>query len=190
MLSQLLLLNRSYRRFDERIPVPSELITSWVGHLRLVASARNAQPYKYVIVVSEELCHALTSLVGWAGYLTEWSGPAQGERPRAFVAQVLDEAIATSAGIDAGIQLQTLTLLATEAGFGGCIVQAFAEARIRELLGLGDGLRVVALVALGKPSERIEIEPCMGHEIRYWRDDAGVHHVPKRSTEELLLGVR
>ncbi|HAJ26889.1 MAG TPA: nitroreductase, partial [Syntrophus sp. (in: bacteria)] len=27
-----------------------------------------------------------------------------------------------------------------------------------------------------------------GEEVRYWRDPEGVHHVPKRSLEEIIIG--
>jgi hypothetical protein len=49
-------------------------------------------------------------------------------------------------------------------------------------------LSILLVIALGKPVEEVRIEP-LGPEgsVKYWRDEAGVHHVPKRSLAEILL---
>jgi len=41
---------------------------------------------------------------------------------------------------------------------------------------------------LGKPKEKIVIEPMTSAgNIKYWRDEQGVHHVPKRSLDEIII---
>ncbi len=50
MLSDLLKKNRSYRRFCESERIPQEQLEEWVGLTRFCASARNAQPLKYIPV--------------------------------------------------------------------------------------------------------------------------------------------
>jgi hypothetical protein len=56
-------------------------------------------------------------------------------------------------------------------------------------LGLStDDWRVVLVIALGEPVETVEIVP-VGEDgsIRYYRDEQGVHYVPKRSVEEIMV---
>jgi len=50
MLKDLLLRNRSYRRFEQEVRISEEELTELVGLTCLCASARNAQALKYVIV--------------------------------------------------------------------------------------------------------------------------------------------
>jgi hypothetical protein len=44
------------------------------------------------------------------------------------------------------------------------------------------------VLALGEPAEEVVIDE-VGEDgdIKYWRDDEGVHHVPKRSLDELIV---
>jgi hypothetical protein len=45
------------------------------------------------------------------------------------------------------------------------------------------------IVAIGKPDETIvleEVEP--GADLRYYRDENDVHHVPKRRLEDIVIG--
>jgi nitroreductase len=85
--------NRSYRRFNEKVRIPDEQIRRWIELARNSASGRNMQPL--------EICHLQSSTdsgtdfehVAWAGYLKEWSGPAEGERPVAYVAVLKDKSL-------------------------------------------------------------------------------------------------
>jgi hypothetical protein len=61
--------------------------------------------------------------------------------------------------------------------------------RLRELLKIPATLDILLVIALGKPKETVILEE-VGHDggIKYWRDDQGVHHVPKRRLEDIILG--
>lgn len=187
MLKNLLNNNRSYRRFHEDERIPQEQLEEWVGLTRFCASARNAQPLKYLPVWEEEKCGEVFKTLAWAGYLTDWDGPEKGERPVAYLIQLLDTRIAENCLCDDGIQIQTILLAAVEKGYGGCVIKAFQNEKLREILQLPEYLKINYVIALGKPCETVVIEEMRENEFKYWRDAEQIHHVPKRPLKELLF---
>jgi nitroreductase len=187
MLKELLLKNRSYRRFRETEPVTGEMLREWVGLARLCPSGRNAQPLKYRPVTDVNERAALFATLSWAGYLKGWDGPAEGERPAAYLVQLLDTRVAADCFCDDGIQALAILLGATGAGFGGCIVKAFREEPLRKALSLPPWLVPRHVIALGRPAERVVLEEMQGDDYKYWRDADGTHHVPKRPLDELMV---
>ena len=117
MYRDLVLSNRSYRRFNESKRISSSMLRDWVDLARLTPSGRNGQPLKYLLVTTETACSNLFPQLLWAGYLKEWDGPIEGERPAAYVIVLGDKTIAQDFGIDPGIAIQTLLLGAIEQGF-------------------------------------------------------------------------
>ena len=187
MLLDILKNARSYRRFDPSVPVTRQMLEEWVAACRYCPSGRNVQALKYALVTDKDTCGKLFPLLAWAGYLKDWDGPEENERPTAYLVQLLDTEIAANCLCDDGLQLQTLVLAVTEAGFGGCIIKSFNDAGLRELLQLPDRLKITYVLALGKPKETVRIEEMQGGEVRYWRTPDQVHHVPKRSVSELIF---
>lgn len=187
MLKDLLLKNRSYRRFCQEDRMSENELEELVGLTRLCASGRNAQALKYVIVNGEEECARVFPCLAWAGYLTDWAGPEEGERPAAYLVQVLDTRIEDNCLCDDGIQAQTLLLGAVERGRGGCVIKAFKNESLRQILALPSYLKIMYVIALGTPVERVVLEDMKDGDYKYWRDAEGVHHVPKRKLEELIV---
>lgn len=188
MIKDLLMRNRSYRRFDENVEVPVEKIESWVEAARYTASMRNVQPLKYILVTDPTHCEQLCRMVHWAGYLTDWDGPEEGERPRAFLVQVLDSNIAASGRYDEGLQLEAITLSAIEDGFGCCIMLSFSQGEVARYFDLPDNIFPLAIVAIGKPAEKVVLEDMQAYgDYKYYHDENGVHHVPKRKFEDLVF---
>lgn len=190
ILSDLLKQDRSYRRFDESFKVDTSSLKKLVELTRYCASGRNLQPLKYYIVNDEEKCNRIFPLLKWAGYLTDWDGPENGERPSAYLIQCLDTNLTKNYLCDDGLQLQTITLGATALGLGGCIIKSFNTVKLKEVLGLSKNLSPLYVVAIGKPVEKVLIEELKddGEEgIKYYRTPDSVHHVPKRSLDDLLI---
>ena len=120
MIKELVKKNRSYRRFYQEKKLTRQQLMELVETARLTPSAANRQPFKYRIVCDEEENEKVFRLLGFAGYLKDWDGPSEGEKPTGYIvitcpANVNDE-------VDAGIVGQTMLLAATEAGFGGCFL--------------------------------------------------------------------
>jgi len=189
MLKDWILKNRSYRRFDQRVAVPLETLRELVNMARLSASAANLQPLKYLLVCDPQKNVMVFSHLAWAGYLKDWNGPAEGERPSAYIIILGDKEISQSFGCDHGIAAQSILLGATEKGLGGCMVGSIQRERLRACLKLPQRYEILLVIALGKPREEVKIES-VGSDgsIKYWRDNEGVHHVPKRSLDEIIIG--
>ncbi len=187
MLTELARKNRSYRRYDERVRITPRQLERWIGLTRFCASGRNMQPLKYAATADAIVNEQIFGQLAWAGYLTDWKGPAAGERPAAYIAILLDRSISGQYYCDDGIAAQTILLGAVEEGYGGCILGSVNRSRVSEILELPGHLEILWVIALGKPAETVVIEELAGTDIRYWRDAEGVHHVPKRPTDELIV---
>lgn len=189
MIKELLLRNRSYRRFDEKHSISTDDLRDMIDSARLSASARNSQPLKYVLVNGRETNEKVFPCTAWAGYLKNWDGPAPGERPAAYIVQLHDTRIASGYFCDDGIAAQSILLTAVEKGLGGCIIASVKREKLSEILHLPDYLKIIQVIALGKPAEKVVIEDIKNDDVKYWRDGDGVHHVPKRGVEELVWGI-
>ena len=90
---------------------------------------------------------------------------------------------------DAGIAAQSIMLGAAEKGLGGCIIASINKDRLREALAIDPRYEILLALALGKPKETVVIEMVEPDgDTKYWRDSDGVHHVPKRALDELIVG--
>jgi nitroreductase len=190
MLNDLLLKSRSYRRFDESVKISQDVLRDLIDATRYCPSAANRQPLKYRLVFEATETARVFDCLNFAAYLSDWSGPAEGERPAAYLVVLGDETISEFSEVDAGIAMQTTLLRATELGFGGCIVASVKREKLREILALDERYTIGYVIALGKPAETCLIEPLgKDGDIRYYRDSEGVHHVPKRDLDDLIVQV-
>ncbi len=184
---ELILQNRSYRRFDQTVSVSTELLFEMVDAARLSASARNLQPIRYMLLNKPEDCARIFPTLAWAGYLKEWPGPAEGERPAACIVQLGDLKLTDHWWCDDGISAQSMLLTAVEKGFGGCIIGSVQRPKLQAILNIPERYKIIQVLALGKPAEEVVIEEIVDDNIKYWRDEEGIHHVPKRSLKELII---
>lgn len=187
MLLDLIRKNRSYRRFKQDSKITAEQLAEWINLARLSASARNAQALKYWLVYTDEECRNVFPSLAWAGYLKDWSGPEEGERPSAYIVMLHDTTLASTYFCDDGIAAQSIMLGAVEAGFGGCMIAAVNKTKLRNVLEIPDQYEILMVLALGEPVEEVVIDEMQGDDFKYWRDAEGVHHVPKRKLEDLIV---
>lgn len=178
--------NRSYRRFRQNQPVGRAVLEELVDLARLCPSAANLQPLKYFLSYDSEMNARIFPSLAWAGYLKEWPGPSEGERPSAYIVILGDTEISKNAGCDHGIAAQTILLGASEKGLGGCMIGAVNRKALAETLRLPDRYEILLVLALGVPAEIIRLVPVVD-SIRYYRDADDVHCVPKRSLSEIIL---
>jgi nitroreductase len=184
---ELLTVNRSYRRFYQDDSIPLDELKDMIANTRLAPSPANLQPLKFIIVNNRELNKQVFENLKWAGYLTDWPGPEEGERPAAYIIILGDQSVSAHVTWDYGIALQTLQLSAVDKGLGGCAIVSCNKDNIRRLLDIPETLEIACVLALGKPREKVVIDEAKEGNIKYWRDENDVHHVPKRPIEDLLL---
>jgi nitroreductase len=189
MIRDLVLKSRSRRRFCEEVDINLATLRELVDLARLSASARNAQPLKYMLSCDRRKNSLIFPNLAWATFLKTWPGPAEGERPSAYIIVLGDTEISRFWDYDAGIAAQSIMLGATEKGLGGCIIANIQREELRKALDISSRYEILLTVALGKPREKVVIET-VGPDgnTRYWRDGDGVHHVPKRPLDEIIVG--
>ena len=189
LIKELLKKDRSIRRFKDT-PIARETLEELVGLTRYCASGRNLQPLKYKIIVDAAERELIFPHLKWAGYLADWEGPEEGERPMAYLVQCLDTGLTANCLCDEGLQLQALTLGAAALGIGGCIIKSFNAPKLKEIFSIADELQPVYVLALGFPGETVVIEDISGNnsdDIKYFRTPDSIHHVPKRELKSLLI---
>jgi len=186
-LKDLIYKTRSYRRFDESHHVDLNLLEGLIDLARMSASAANRQPLKYILFNTPEFCERIFPFVAWAGYLKEWSGPVQGERPSAYIIILWDKTITEAYNVDHGIAAQSIMLGATEAGLGGCMIASIKRDALRDELKIPESFEILLILAMGKPAETIIVDDIRNNDVKYWRDEKQIHHVPKRRLDELIL---
>ena len=188
MLKDLITKNRSTRRFHQEVAVDRATLRELVDLARLSASGSNRQPLKFVLAADAGTNAHIFPCLRWAGYLKDWPGPAEGERPAAYIVILGDTTIKTSFGVDHGIAAQSIMLGATEQGLNGCIIASIDRPALREVLDIPARYEILLVLALGQAGETVVIDPVQADgDIKYWRDAAGVHHVPKRALDDLIL---
>lgn len=190
MIEELIKKNRSVRRFYNAEPVSIDTLRWLINLARLSPSAANLQPLKYLISHVPEKNGKIFPCLTWAGYLRYWQGPAEDERPSAYIVILGDTEISKNIGCDHGIAAQNILLGAREIGLGGCIIGAIKREELRESLNIPEKYEILLIIALGKPKEDVVIEVVASDgSIKYWRDNDGVHHVPKRTLEEIIVDI-
>ncbi|TFG49138.1 MAG: nitroreductase family protein [Anaerolineales bacterium] len=187
-MNGLTLVNRSCRRFKQSHLVSDKKLYRMINLVRQSASAANLQPLKFVLSNMEEKNQLIFPSLSWAGYLKDWAGPVDGEKPAAYIILLGDTELAKSFQYDAGIASQSITLGAAEMGLGVCLISSIKRDALRKILSIPEQYEILLVIALGKPAEEVMLE-AIGEDgdVKYWRDEKDRHHVPKRGLEELIL---
>jgi nitroreductase len=190
MIKDLIVKNRSYRKFDESVEINEEVLKEFVDLVRFSPSGMNLQPLKFALVSDRERADMVFPNLRWAAYLKDWNGPEKGERPTAYIIMLRDKNLFNSPvmQIDIGIACQSILLGAVEKGCGGCIIGSLNKDAIKDALNIPDDCEIQLVIALGRPTQKIVIDELeKGGDIKYWEDEIGNHHVPKRKLEDIIL---
>ena len=188
MIKTLVLKNRSYRRFYQNEKIEIATLKELIDLARVCASAANLQPLKYIISNDDIKNESIFKTLGWAGYLKEWKGPTDGEKPSAYIVIVNDLSLSNNPLMDIGIAAQSILLGSVEKDLGGCMLCNINKKVLASVLNLDDNYEIMLVIALGKPKEQVVIDEIgLSSDVKYWRDEKEVHHVPKRGLDEIIL---
>lgn len=187
-IKELIEQNRSYRRFYQETIIQQSELEELIDLARLSSSGSNLQSLKYILSNESDKNSRIFKHLKWAGYLKNWDGPEEGEKPSAYIVVLGDKDIGKNFFWDHGIASQSILLGAAEKGLGGCMFGSVDRKGLMNELNIPDRYEVLLVIALGKPKEVVKLEE-IGNDgsIKYWRDDAGIHHVPKRKLQDIIL---
>lgn len=184
-LDTLLLRNRSFRGYDKSYVVHPLQLQAIISVNSKIASSINMQSLRFKPVTKGDEAAAILSHIRMGRALPELHLPFPGTEPEAFIVVCTTVKENPSVDIDLGISLQSMLLKAVELGLGGLIIRNFDREEIKEALGLP--LDPVAVVAIGRPAEKISLVPVReGDNLAYYRD-GDTHYVPKIIPEDLIL---
>jgi nitroreductase/ribosomal protein S18 acetylase RimI-like enzyme len=187
MLYTLIAESRSIRRFREDVRVGYDRLVELVDLARHAPSGGNKQPLKFMLSWERSRNEIIYPHLRWAGYLKDWEGPEEGERPVAYIVVLGDREVTETFGTDHGIAAQTIMLGVASMGLAGCIIGSIDRKGLRVVLGIPVQYEILYVLAIGYPAEEVVLEEMRGDSIKYWRSSDGVHHVPKRSLDDLLF---
>ncbi|MDY4128597.1 nitroreductase family protein [Peptostreptococcus porci] len=186
---ELVISNRTCRRYDSSKKISREEMIDLVELARFTPSGINKQGLRFAVVCDDETNAKVYDNLGWAGYLKEWPGPIESERPTGYIVFLTDEEYGKPMAEDIGICSQTISLGARAEGMAACIFKSFKGEPIVDILGLDkERYKVILVMSIGYPVEEVVVDDIKpGDDIKYYRDEKQVHHVPKIVLEDLIV---
>ena len=181
---------RSHRSFTEKTISKGELYRMIEG-ARVGASARNAQAVRFFCVTDKKVCDDIFAQIKWAAAIS-WN-PAIEESPRGYIILCAENPANQSEPLlhfDMGIASQNILLLASEIGYGGCIIGAYNKKEVERIIGLPEKYKSYFIIALGEAKDKVKLENAENGDTKYHRDNSNNHFVPKLSLDELIIGNR
>lgn len=176
---------RSIRRFQQKT-IPFSTLEKLINAARVAPSAGNLQPLEYLIVDKKKVVEKVFTTLRWAGYIAPKGDPPAGKRPVAYIVVLANKKIKPSEyERDVGAAVENILLAALEKGIGTCWLGSIDREMLREILNVPQHLAIDSVVALGYPSEKPVMEE-MVRSIKYWLDESGRLHVPKRRLRDLI----
>lgn len=135
---------RSIRKYKSD-PVKEEDLLKMLEAARLAPSAGNRQPWYFVVVRDPETKRRIAEAASRQMFIADAG---------AIIVAVSDPSASPRwHDKDTMTAMEHLILEATELGYGTCWIGAFDEARVREVLGIPEQYKVVALTPVGIPDE-------------------------------------
>ena len=181
--------NRSYRRFRQNEAISEEILLELVDLARISPNGKNNQVLRFAISNGKKNEVIFKALLNWKFRIKEWPGPAEGEKPAAYIVILSDETVGKPHPVDAGIAAQSILLGAVEKGYNGCMFGSVAKEKLAEELGLSKNLKIELVVGLGKAGETVILDELAPGDdnVAYYLDAEDRHHVPKRNMKDVLI---
>ena len=138
---------RSIRTYQDT-PVPREKLEKILEAARLAPSARNIEPWHFIVVTDNEKRQVL-SKGRFAKFLAE--------TPVVIVACGDKKASPHWYAIDVALAVENMVLTATSEGLSTCCVGSFNKREVKAAVKVPENFEVLLLLAVGYPRERIDL---------------------------------
>jgi len=186
MIKELLLETRSYRRFQYDKKISYKELCDIVEAARFCPCTANMQRLRFALISDEETASGVFETLSFAALLRPWVRPEPNERPVAYIVVLGEREPDVNLSIDVGISAEAMLLTAKEKGIVGCMFRSFNKDNLSKVIGR-EGYMPYLVIALGYPGEEVVLEDGKPGELKYYRDENGVHHVPKLKLEDLIV---
>jgi len=157
-INEIIQKRRSVRNYKDT-PVDDETIASIINAGRLSPSACNAQPWRFIAVTEKALIYEIVN-EGLGGVVpNKWAASAPVIIVGCAQLNILTHRIGESLKgieyhqVDLGIALEHMVLRATEMELGTCWIGWFKEKKIKKILHIPKGWKIISLLTLGYPKE-------------------------------------
>ena len=168
---------KSVRAYQSE-PIPPEIMERLLEAARIAPSAANFQPWHFIVVTDSEK-RKVISKGPYASFVTQ--------APVVIVGCGDMKASSNWATVDVSIALENTVLAATAEGLGACWIGGFHEDEVKELLKIPEHFKVVALLTVGYPREKVDIGQKLLRLIRRRKtldeivsaEEYGVKYVPR-----------
>ena len=145
-LLEIILKRRSIRRYKPK-PIPEKVLNNILEAGRRAPSAGNRQPWHFIVVTDQEIKRKLST--------GTWNWPIKGSALTIVGCGYIGDSYARKwSTIDVTIALENMVIAAEAQGVGSCWIGDFNEKEVKEMLGIPDNFKVVALVSFGYPAEQ------------------------------------
>lgn len=178
---ELILRRRTIRKFSRR-KIEKHALLACVNAARLTPSSANLQPLEYVLVTSD--LDKVFEHTHWAGYLED-GAPKKGEEPTAYIVVISNTKISKDNKYDVGLAVANIILAGLERGIASCTIGSLNRSQLIKNLAIPENYVVELVVALGYPKQ-VSVEDEFKGDVKYWLDEKGTLHVPKRKLEDIL----
>ncbi len=147
---------KSTRKYEQK-EIPKATLEKLLEAARLSPSAKNIQPWHFIVVTDREKRKALSKGM-FAKFIKD--------TPAVIALCGNEKASPDWYVVDVALAGENMVIAATAEGLGTCWVGSFDEAEVKQLLGVPENLRVVALLAVGYGAEKIDLTAKLNHLIR------------------------
>jgi nitroreductase len=185
-ISDLIAGRRTVRSFKPDA-IPRAFLERMAETARLAPSAANLQPLEFVLIDDPGVRADIFPCLKWAAYIVPAGNPAPGHEPAAYIVALVNTKIREKMfEYDVGAAMENMIVAAMGEGIGSCWLLSIDRERIREILKVpADGYRIDSVLALGYPDESPLVEE-LAESCKYWKDENGVLHVPKRKSADVI----
>ena len=154
-LMELIETRRSIRSYKDQ-EIEEDKLDYVLQAFRKAPSAKNLQPWKLVVIKNKKILKDIAIACNNQTFMEEApviiAACAKEEEAYGMMGGYMN-----SYPIDIAIALEHLILAATEKGLGTCWIGAFKEQLVKDILGVPEDVRVVALTPLGYPDREASI---------------------------------